>query len=193
MNFIIWRIVDSYSELLGVKRKYLNDTRTRESICFGFALYNLHISANVDWVRKHFDAAAKADVLKIVTDLREEFVKILDQTDWLDNTTHAAAMKKANKMESLIAFPEEFLNDELLREIYENVSISETKLFENVIELNHLYRQQTFKALHVAQNRTDWRNHAFVAMVNAFYYPIENNISKYSNLFITSVSERLKF
>lgn len=176
VNFIIWRMVDRYSGLLGATKKYSSDSSPRSERCFGFTFYNLPVSVNALWVRNFFNRKAKPVVMKLVESIKEEFEKILKTVKWFDKETRTAALMKINNMTSLVGYPEEFFDDEKLMSAYENVTIDEDKLFEVVLELNSLHVYQRFRNLHVPIDKSDWITHSFVAIVNAFYFPAENNI-----------------
>jgi putative endopeptidase len=176
VNFIIWRIIDSYSGLLGNVRGYVNDTRTRSSKCFDFVLYQLPISVNANWVRKYFKLQIKAAASKIITSIKEEFKKLFEKNTWLDETTKQNAIYKLNKMTAVIGYPDELLDDQKLYQRYENLTVDESKFFESILEINKFHRYGSFKILHDARNRTDWIVNSFVTTVNAFYFATENNI-----------------
>lgn len=182
VNFMIWRVVDKYSGLLGATKKYINDTRPRSSRCFEFTLYSLPISLNAHWVRSHLNRNAKSLAIKLVASIKEEFKKLLESVDWLDNKTRAEALQKANRMSSLVGYPDEFLDDEKLMQVYENMTVDESKFFEAVLKLNTLDVYEGFRNLHAPINKTDWITHSFVAVVNAFYFATENNIRKFIDI-----------
>lgn len=48
---------------------------------------------------------------------------MLNDLDWMDETTKEKAIEKANAMGSYVAYPEELLDDQILSEYYDNVSI----------------------------------------------------------------------
>lgn len=177
VNFIIWRIVDSYSGLLGNVRSYVNDTRSRSSKCFDFVLYSLPISVNANWVRNFFTLKIKSVVSKIVESIKEEFKKIFETNKWLDEVTRKNAIHKLDTMQALIAYPDELLDDKILFKRYENLTIDESKFFESVLEINKFHRFGSLKSLHETRNKTDWVVNSFVTIINAFYLCNENNIN----------------
>lgn len=181
-NFMVWRIVDSFSELLGVEKGYRNDTRPRHLRCFYFAAYNLHLSINANWVRRFVMQKTKNEVAKIIDSIKREFKETLSKLEWLDEETRRRALRKLKKMTPFVAYPDELLNDTALHKLYENISIDESKFFETALDLNKHYLYTTFKDLHKPIDRNSWESHSQVSVVNAFYSPPENTIRKlYSN------------
>lgn len=182
VNFVIWRIVDSYSGYLGNFRKYASDSSPRSDKCFQFVFYELPISVNAYWVRNYFKRQIKAKVSQIAASIKEELKKLFKNNQWLDKKTKKNAIKKLNKMATLVAFPDEFLDDEKLYKRYENISVDESKYFESVLGINKFHRYESLRALHEARNRTDWIVNSYVAIVNAFYLPSENSVRKKFNI-----------
>lgn len=178
VNFIIWRIVDRYSNLLGVAKKYVSDSKARSTRCFEFVFFSLPISMNAHWVRHHVDRNTKPEVVKIVASIKKEFEQLLASVEWFDEETRAEALKKIKHMQSLVGYPDEFLDNESLFTAYENVTVDETKLLETVQLLNLLNAFDEFGDLHGPINKNNWIAHSFVAVVNAFYFSTENNIRK---------------
>ena len=186
INFMMWRIADFYSSPLGIADDYLNDTRSRQEVCFDFAFWNLHLSLNADWVRHFVNKNAKREATKIVNSVKEELEKVLQSIDWLDEDTRQAALFKLKNMESVVAYPDEFFDDELLTKAYENVTIDESKLLETVLELEKFYHYEWFKDLRKPIIRNHWRAFSHVSIVNAFYIAVQNTIRmtfKLSNFF----------
>lgn len=177
-NFMVWRIVDTFSELLGVDKDYRNDTRPRSHRCFNFAAYNLHLSINANWVRHFVKQQTKNEVAKIIDSIKQEFKEILKNLAWLDEETRVRALSKLMKMTPFVAYPDELLNETALLKTYENISIDESKFFETVLDLNKFYLYATFKDLHKPIDRNNWEVHSHVSVVNAFYSPPENTIRK---------------
>lgn len=178
-NFMVWRIVDTFSELLGAEKEYRNDTRPRTTRCFNFAAYNLHLSSNANWVRRFVMQKTKNEVTKIIESIKREFKETLSKLEWLDEETKRRALSKLEKMTPIVAYPDELLNDTILHKIYENISIDELKFFETVLELNKYYLYTIFKDLHKPNDRNNWESHSQVSVVNAFFAPPENTIRKF--------------
>lgn len=55
--------------------------------------------------------------------IKNEFVGILEQIDWMGDETKQMALKKVKAMDAYIAYPEQILNHTLVDQFYENVFI----------------------------------------------------------------------
>ena len=58
----------------------------------------------------------------MIESIRQEFIHILRESDWMDDESKALALDKADNIDSKVGFPEFIYNDTYLNEIYENVS-----------------------------------------------------------------------
>lgn len=177
-NFVFWRIVDSYSGPVGIKRKYFNDTRARTQKCFDVVFYYLPLSTNALWIRHFFDRDSKKEVTKILSAIKNEFDSILRTVGWLDEETRRMALEKIRKMKTFVAYPEEFFEDEKLIIFFENLTIVEGNYFETILRLNKFYLYEQFKNVRDHPDKPDWTSFSFVTTVNAFYYRDGNNVSK---------------
>lgn len=187
VNYLIWRVTFSCADLLNEEMrdrnlkfmKVLSGIETLEARwkeCVEVVSSNLPIAASSLYVQKYFNKESKKAALEIVNAIREEFLNILHGVSWMDDKTRAAALEKAKKMEALIGYPDELLNNSKLRKYFGNITIDQDKYFESMIRINKFNTAKMFEKLREPVNKTDWENHAEVAIINAFYNPLENNI-----------------
>lgn len=95
----------------------------------------------------------------------------------MDNETKKNALDKANAMLSCIAYPDELLNDEKLKETHEeSLEFHDDKFMENILAIKLLMTKEMYNNFRSPFNRSDWMNHINVAVINAFYNHIENSI-----------------
>nr|WBW70056.1 venom protein [Lampona murina] len=108
--------------------------------------------------------------------IKNEFLYILDEIDWMDEVTKEQARAKANSILPFIGYPKELLNDTAVMEIYENLTMKGDSFFENVIGVYKWKTDYEFHMLRKPNVRGDWKNHATAAVVNAFYALQDNSI-----------------
>lgn len=58
------------------------------------------------YVRKYFDEESKKAAVDLVNNVREEFINILHDVDWMDDETRNEAIEKAKGIICHIAYPE---------------------------------------------------------------------------------------
>lgn len=54
--------------------------------------------------------------------IKDSFVEILKNLEWMDETTRQKALSKVSKMMDYVGYPNELLNDNLLEEYYKGVN-----------------------------------------------------------------------
>lgn len=142
-------------------------------------LDNLPIATSALYVKNFFKRESRNVAREMVEAINEAFQKILENVSWMDESTREAAMKKATGMVAHIGYPDELMNNTKIDEYYENLTLDENKYFESVINVTRFDNMKTMKSLRKLVNKTDWESHANVAVINAFYNPLENSIRKF--------------
>ena len=107
--------------------------------------------------------------------LRRAFSKVLDDITWMDDETKVEARKKLQKMRQFIAFPDEFLDQEKVDGIYNEMEFDEDAYLKNELKLAKFFTKYYALQLREPVDPDDWREHRSVAIVNAFYNPSLNN------------------
>jgi neprilysin len=161
--------------------------------CVDVALENFPIAVSALYVKNFFKKESKQVALEMVDAINEEFQKILQEVSWMDDTTRTAAVEKAKKMIAHIGYPDELMDDKKLIEYYNNLTISEGKYFESILNISKFDSKKTMENFRKLVNKTDWETHSSVAVINAFYNPLENSIRKYIRSMRVLISLSLSF
>ncbi|XP_058793347.1 neprilysin-2-like isoform X3 [Phymastichus coffea] len=186
-NYVMWRAAArsvSYLTEEVRKRQLLYSTvvsgrterepRWKECVDITSGSFSIAIGAN--YVRKYFNEDAKKNAVEMVSEIRQEFMKILQKVDWMDETTRKAALDKAESMSTHIAYPDELLDDKKLEELYAKLDISPGNYLQSILNLTLFNNEYSFDKLRKPVNKSDWVTHGRPAIVNAFYSSIENSI-----------------
>lgn len=187
VNYLIWRVTLSLATLLNKEmrlrefkfKKVLTGIKTLEERwreCVKVVLKSFPISTSALYVKKYFKKESKEIASSMVDSIKDEFLDILKEVTWMDERTKAAALNKATKIRAYVGYPDELLDDSKLIEYYGNMEIDEKKYFEAMIQIEKFHRTKSISKLREFVNKTDWEHHAAVAVVNAFYNPLENTI-----------------
>lgn len=67
----------------------------------------------------------------MVVNIREEFRLMLEELDWMDEATKAAALAKAASMRPHIAYAKEILDTELMNEFYTGLAMNSDSFLSN--------------------------------------------------------------
>ena len=147
--------------------------------CVSWTSNYISIASSALYVRKYFNKKSKHDALELVDPIKEEFRTTLKTIEWMDEKTRIAAIEKALKMTNFIGYPDELNDDQKLIEFYENLEINKKEFFKSFLKLNLFSTKKELLKFREPVNKTDWEDHAEVALVNAFYSPMENSIRKH--------------
>ncbi|XP_049945688.1 neprilysin-2 isoform X2 [Schistocerca serialis cubense] len=186
-NYVMWRAAGASvtymtEELRNRQLKYhsaLSGKTEREprwKECVDIVAGGLSLSVGSIYVRKYFKEEAKKAALEMVDDIRQEFLHILQEVDWMDEGTRKKGLEKAKSMAVHIAYPDELLDDNKLDQFYEKLDVSPTLYLESVLNLTKFGTNYSFSRLRQPVNKTEWITHGRPAIVNAFYSSIENSI-----------------
>ncbi|XP_076662918.1 M13 family metallopeptidase neprilysin 2 isoform X4 [Andrena cerasifolii] len=186
-NYVMWRAAASSVSYLTeeIRKRQLQystalsgktEREPRWKECIDTVSGSLAISVGALYVRKYFKEDAKKNAVQMVADIREEFTKILEKVEWMDEETRKSALDKAASMSSHIAYPDELLDDTKLEEFYEKLELTSDNYLKGILNLTLFGVEYSFGKLRKPVNKSDWITHGRPAIVNAFYSSIENSI-----------------
>lgn len=144
--------------------------------CLGSLEGTLGTALSALYVKNHFNQQSKAAALEMVDYIRSEFLRILNEIDWMDEETREEAREKANSIAPYIGYPDELLQDELVEELYSGLTMARTNYYQNTRNLRIWSTNYAFGQLRKPNKRGDWKKHARAAVVNAYYNSLENSI-----------------
>lgn len=73
------------------------------------------------YVRRYFSEDAKKIAEELVRNLKETFLEMLKQVDWMDENTKKEALDKAVAMDAHVGYQPELLDDEILTKYFSKV------------------------------------------------------------------------
>lgn len=186
-NYMMWRIVRH--SMNGLPRRWRELAHSYSTVttgrqveeprweqCLGSLEGTLGTALSALYVKNHFNQESKASALEMVDYIRNEFLRILDEIDWMDEETREEAKLKAKSIAPYIGYPDELLRDELVEELYSGLQLSRTNLYQNMRNLRIWSTNYAFSQLRKPNKRGDWKKHARAAVVNAYYNSLENSI-----------------
>ncbi|XP_023345566.1 neprilysin-2 [Eurytemora carolleeae] len=144
--------------------------------CVSAASGSLSNAVGSLYVNKYFKEDAKASAVEMVKLIREEFMQMLSEVDWMDDSTKDRAKEKARAMVEHIGYPSELLDMSKLTDLYAGLELSPDAYLQNALNMTIFGTNYAFSKLREKVNKTDWVRHGQPAVVNAFYSPLENSI-----------------
>ena len=120
------------------------------------------------YVAQHFPPQAKAQVLQLVTDLRDALRASIQQLEWMDEPTRAKALAKLETFDVKMGYPDKWRD-------YSSVRIDRGPLVLNVQRLNQFEIARELAKIGKPVDKSEW--HMSAATVNAYYSPQSNGIT----------------
>uniref|UniRef100_A0A674GD65 Neprilysin n=1 Tax=Taeniopygia guttata TaxID=59729 RepID=A0A674GD65_TAEGU len=114
-------------------------------------------------------------VEEMIADIRDVFIKTLDELPWMDAVTKKRAEQKATAIRERIGYPDEIVTDnDKLNSEYQELNYKEEEYFENIIQNLVFTQKKRLKKLREKVDKEEWISGA--AVVNAFYSASRNQI-----------------
>ena len=132
-----------------------------ESGMLGFAIGELY-------VQKHFSPEAKQQVLDMITHIRQVLRKDLSNLAWMTEETRKAAIKKLDKMEDRVGYPDKWWD-------YSTLQIDRGPYVLNVLRSGAFLVKRELDKVGKPIDRTEWA--MTPQTVNAYYDPSMNSIN----------------
>lgn len=186
-NYIVWRIlIDSIEYLPQAFRERDNKfnniyqgtegTRPRWEKCITESLGFLPFALSGLYIRKHFDEDTRLKASEMVTNIKNEFINMLEANTWMDKATKEQAKTKAKNIYVMIGYPEWLMDEAGIEKYYEkiNVTINEKLYFESVLQLSVVLVMQEFRKLREPIDRHEWPAEMNPTVTNAGYSPLHN-------------------
>ncbi|KXX82006.1 Endothelin-converting enzyme 1 [Madurella mycetomatis] len=142
-----------------------------------------HVDDGLGWilsrffVEKAFSAAAKDFGDLIVSDIKDEFIKKLKGTEWMDDQTTEKAIEKVRNIVQKIGYPTkspDIMDPEDLASYYNAVTINPETYFANAVSVIAFEVAKEWSTLGKPVDRDQWG--MTVPTVNAYYNPPGNEI-----------------
>lgn len=119
------------------------------------------------YVKRYFNEDSKKRVLILVNNLQKSFENRINHLEWMSDSTKQKAKDKLYSITKKIGYPDRWRN-------YDNVHITSSKYFENVLAINQNDYQVELAKLNKPVDRTEW--HTTPSTVTAYYNPPLNEI-----------------
>ena len=186
-NYLMWRAAASsfpylshQAELIRLRFSTAVSGRTelppRWMKCVSTTTSSLPNAVGSLYVRQYFNGNSKNEAEEMVNGITEQFLKMLGDVNWMDDSTKAAAIHKAKAMTTHIGYPPELMDMQKLSDLYSGVEMNKNDFFGNALRTTIFGTNYAFSKLREKVDKLDWVRHGRPAVVNAFYSPLENSI-----------------
>ncbi|KAG7470976.1 hypothetical protein MATL_G00119550 [Megalops atlanticus] len=184
-NYMVWRYVMNL--VVGLSRAYKDTRRAFRKAIYGTtseaAVWRQcanYVNSNLDnavgrlYVEEAFAGESKEMMDEMIAEIREVFIKNLDDLHWMDAETKKAAEEKARAIRERIGYSENIMDNTYLDKEYKDLSYDEEKYFENILKNLEFEQKKRLRKLRQKVNKEEWITGA--AIVNAFYSSSRNQI-----------------
>ncbi|KFP12280.1 neprilysin [Egretta garzetta] len=185
-NYMIWRFImdlvnslsRNYKDTRNAFRKALYGTTSETAVwrrCANYVNGNMENAVGRLYVEEAFAGDSKHVVEEMIQDIRDVFIKTLDELTWMDAETKKKAEQKAIAIRERIGYPDEIVTDSnKLNSEYQELNFKEEEYFENIIQNLVFTQKKRLKKLREKVDKEEWISGA--AVVNAFYSASRNQI-----------------
>lgn len=184
-NYILWRFVmdliphlpDEYQEKRAEFRRVLLGVlseRNRWNQCVEWTNKKLGMAVGALFIRDNFNQESKTVALEMIHTLREAFIEILDELEWMDEETRQVARQKALAMNERIGYPDMLTRPTQLEDEYVLLEVTESQFLQNILNVKRYEALYNLHKLRQPVAKDKWSTEP--AVVNAFYNPNKNDI-----------------
>ncbi|XP_021102732.1 endothelin-converting enzyme-like 1 isoform X2 [Heterocephalus glaber] len=183
-NYLVWRVVVVLSEHLSppfrealheLAREMEGSDKPQElaRVCLGQANRHFGMALGALFVHEHFSAASKAKVQQLVEDIKYILGQRLEELDWMDAQTKAAARAKLQYMMVMVGYPDTLLKPEAVDKEYE-FEVHEKTYFKNILNSIRFSIQLSVKKIRQEVDKSTWLLPP--QALNAYYLPNKNQM-----------------
>lgn len=132
------------------------------------------------FVQKNSNQDSKNAVSKITNSIHKEFIRMLENTAWIDEATRKIAIEKAMAINFFIGYSDELIDNAKLDEYYRELELQPESLLHSILSIKKFDANQVVKTFRQPADKNDW---TFLSkestIVNAFCIPQLNTVSKF--------------
>ena len=99
------------------------------------------------FIRENFNQESKLVALEMIHTLRDAFIEILDELEWMDEDTRAVAREKALAMNERIGYPELLTKPQVLTREYELLDVNQADFLQNILNVKRYEAQYNLRKL----------------------------------------------
>lgn len=187
-NYLVWRFMMNRAgnlpqSLRAIRERFIRVFRgttaepPRTVSCGNLVNSNMGFAVSKVYIKAYFDENARNQSFEMITNIRNSFISMVNESTWMDEVSKAKAIEKALAIDQKIGYPDYLASDNntKLEADYAEYQFG-TSFGQNVLKLIQIKARENFRALREPVDRTAWGDEA-PSVVNAFYEPARNQIT----------------
>ncbi|KAK0164876.1 hypothetical protein PV328_003443 [Microctonus aethiopoides] len=133
MNYALSRVVEESMIYIRLENiTHLPSSRLK--LCLDIIAERLPNIFDATFALNYVDDNKRNEVIAMVKTIREQFIKIIEQADWLSNKTKQSAVEKLMSMTSMIGYLDEWKTEEWMKQ-YNNLELDEENLLRSILSI----------------------------------------------------------
>jgi membrane metallo-endopeptidase-like protein 1 len=149
-NYLGWRIIKSSMPYMNAKARSIEHDFTKaihgtdeapadwkrcgKSVGFdSYSKENFIYAASSMYAKAYFKPEAKNEMNIMANYVRDAFKDILNDLEWMDEDTKELAILKLNAMDQFVGYSDEYLQQDIIDGLYEDIEVNEEDYFGNTI------------------------------------------------------------
>ncbi|CAF0909442.1 unnamed protein product [Rotaria sordida] len=193
-NYFIWRFMMDQAEYMPryirkIKEQFnkifygTHVEQARRIKCGAYVNDNMGFVVSKLYIKKYFDQNARNESLKMIENILNSFINIINQSLWMDNISKVKAIEKAKTIGKQIGYPD-YLgsnNNTKLENDYA-AYVFNSSYIHNIFKILQIKAIENFRFLRKPVERKVWGNLP-PTVINAFYEPSQNQITFPAGIF----------
>lgn len=206
-NFVILRVIDfavsqSITDLSDIYihfQKLIDGREDREQTwrgCVDVLSKNLPFAIGSIYVEEYFKASTKDSVVEMFNNIKDEFVVLITEAKWVDESTREKLLHKLKSIVPLIAVPDDGFNERAINEFYDSIKLDKSQYLRTLFQLRVIDADNKFRQTYTStalESSNDWRKFPPPTSVTAFYSESDNTIRKIDDFTLKTAQNCHKF
>ncbi|EGT46164.1 hypothetical protein CAEBREN_29093 [Caenorhabditis brenneri] len=179
-NYLIIRFLESSISKF-VPRKLIK--------CEEIVIKHLGYAALRFFIRNHFNKENLKDVIRIVEETRNNFIEMIQESNWLNGETKRNAILKVKNMKAIVGYPDEFEKEGALDKLFERLDVTSFDSYPVLLKKVRKFNLELQMEYLASKTTLDVTKKWFET--NAYYSPAENSISESTRKTIMENSKKV--
>lgn len=150
--------------------------------CVDVLRKNLPFAIGAIYVKKHFNAEAKASIEVMYRNIKEEFETLITDAEWVDESTREKLLNKLQSLVPLIAYPNDIgFDEQAIENFYDGIKIDKDQYLRNLFQLRVIDADNKFRQTYMSTSpdkSNEWQKFLSPTSIAAHYSASDNTIRK---------------
>ncbi|CAF4091199.1 unnamed protein product, partial [Adineta steineri] len=187
-NYVMWRFMKDLNHKLPKQFQNIKENlnravgvttteRARAVNCGRFVNKYMGFAISKIYIKKYFDDNIRNQVFEMVTNIIKAFIKMLENSTWMDSMSKTKAIEKALAIDIQVGYPDYLASDNVTQlEMQYADYVFGSSFMNNTLKLLQIKAKETFQLLRKHVDRKGWDDLP-PTTVNAWYGPSKNQIT----------------